>query len=113
MLIAAYHLVQMLAIAVAHGNKIRQQAAVGFLHREITLVLLHHRNQHFGGQVEVSFIKVAAQGSGGFNQVGHLVQQAVIQARAGARIRQDGAHLAGNRRPAGSRVQDDTLAFEE
>ena len=56
--------------------KYGQQLAVGIDHREVALVLLHHRDQHLLGQPQVLLLEVAAQRGRLLHQVGHLVQQA-------------------------------------
>jgi len=60
--------------AVAHGDEIGQHGAVAD-DGEVALVLLHDRDEHLFGQVEIRVVEAAPQRGGLFNQVGHFVQQ--------------------------------------
>ena len=51
--------VQVLTVAITHGDEIGQQRAVRALHGEVALVLSHHRNQHLWRQLQVALLKAA------------------------------------------------------
>jgi len=101
-LVAVHHHIQPFFIPIAHGDKVGQQVVRvgGICHREITLVLFHHRNQHLTRQLEIFLAKCAAQSRGRFHQVRHFGEQCrVIEDRP--------AHSGGQRLHL---IQDDCLA---
>ena len=53
LLVAVFHDVQISIVAVAHSDETGQQAPFGGLHREIALVLLHYRDEHFRRQAQM------------------------------------------------------------
>ena len=67
-----------IAIGVGDGDELRREIAVGRFHREIFLVVPHHRDEHFLGQIEEFGIECAGDGRGPLGQVDQRVEQIVI-----------------------------------
>ena len=71
-LVAGGHGVEVLRVAVAHADEVRQQAAVCGVDREVALVLLHDRHQHFGGQFQEARPRSARRTASGVRRDGSL-----------------------------------------
>ena len=109
MLIAANHLVEMLAVAISDADEVVHQAALGVFEGEITLVFSHDRHQRLARQFEIFGIKAAAKGGWRFDQVRHFGQQVMIGRHKAADFSGQGLRLGFNRRAALVIIQDDTL----
>ncbi len=92
MLVAFCDHVQSLPIPIAHGDKIGQQFPL-LLHREVALVLLHHRDQHIAGQLQVRGVKRAAQRPRGLYQISDFLQQGRVWVRPARRPRQPAPNI--------------------
>ncbi len=73
-----------IAAGVEHGEKMRQQLAVGIFQREIFLVIAHHRHQDFIGQRKVFRIEIAENDGRELRQVDDGVEQRLVFTPAGA-----------------------------
>jgi hypothetical protein len=62
-------------VAVAHGDKVRQELTARILNGEIALVLAHDRNQHITRQFKEALVKGAAKDGWLLNQVGDFFKQ--------------------------------------
>jgi hypothetical protein len=87
----------MLLTVMNHGV----QRAVRVLHREVALVLLQRRDQHFARQFEEAILEAALDRDRPFDQRGHFIEQRVADDRAAAeRRRQRSAPACGCARGA-------------
>ena len=78
-LMATYSQGPVLNIRVVDCNENWQQLAILVNHREILLVFTHGGDQRLIGQIQELFIKGAADPPGDFNQVGHRINQPLIE----------------------------------
>ena len=78
LLVAVDHLLGILGLDIADGNKARHQLAVSIQHREVFLVLFHSTDQGFLGYAKEVVIEAAHQRFGPFHQSGDLVEQVRI-----------------------------------
>ena len=81
-LIAALDQALRIAAGVHHRDKVGREFAGRGFHREILLVMPHHRGQDFGGQFQNSRVEIAADGGGIFGDEGQGFDQIGIQFRA-------------------------------
>ena len=69
---------QMVIVAVADGQEEVHEFAVLIAHREITLVVLHRRDDGRFRQFQVIFIKFASEGCRIFDEVDDFFQEVVV-----------------------------------
>ena len=69
------HVIQVVAVPIPHGNKVRQELASVIPDAEEALVVTHGSNQDFFRQDEVLFIKGPGKGGWPFHQVVDFFQQ--------------------------------------
>ena len=74
-LVAAAHQAFGIAIGVHHRDELRRELAVGVFHREIFLVVPHHRDQHFFGQLQELRVEAAGDRRGVFGEVDQRFEQ--------------------------------------
>ena len=85
-LVAVDHLLGILGLDVADGDKAWHQLAVGIQHREVFLVLFHGTDQRFLGNPQEIIIETAHQRFGPFHQGGDFVEQVRVDLGDTARL---------------------------
>jgi len=74
-LVPLAHHIQVEVVAVAHRHKVGHQLAAVYVHHgEVTLVLLHHRDQHIPRQRQVLGLKATQEGQRELHKVRDLIQ---------------------------------------
>ena len=82
--VAGDHLRGIGALDIGDGDEPRHQRRIRPAHREVALVILHRRDQHFGWQVEVLHVETAGERYRPFDQRRHFVEQAFLDDRMAA-----------------------------
>ena len=67
-----------IGVDVHHRDELRRELAVGVFHREILLVVAHHRDQDFFGQFEELRVEAAGDRGGIFGEVDQRFEQRVV-----------------------------------
>ena len=83
-LVAGAHHGRIAALDVAHGDEVRQQRTRRRFHREVALVILERRDQHFARQGQEALLELPGDRHRPFDQRGHLIEQLRRDDRAAA-----------------------------
>ena len=111
LLVTVDHLLGILGLDIADGDKAGHQFAVAVQHGEILLVLFHGADQGFLGHTQEVLIEATHQGHGPFHQRGDFVEQVRVDLCGAAGFFAGGDGLLFNHGLAASKVGDHMTVF--
>ncbi len=88
---------------------VRRQRPFVSHHREVTLMLFHHRDEHISGQRQVFLLKNAAHGGGLLHQVGHFIAEGRVFGDSSAHFSGQSVDLPLDASPTLVHIHDDRI----
>jgi len=101
--------IQVLFAPIAHGDEVVHQVSLQIVEREVSLVLLHHRNEHFRWELQVRWVKTPEQRGWSFDKLDNFIQQGRIHLFGRADFGLLACHLCCYHRTALLRIKEDAL----